>query len=77
MIINLDPNKAHGHDMISIQIIKICGEYICKPLGTIFGHAWKIGSFAHNGKKQKTRSKQLSPHFFIACFKQNIRKVII
>ena len=25
---NLDPNKAHGHDMISIHILKICGNSI-------------------------------------------------
>ena len=24
---NLDPNKAHGHDMISIGMLEICGEY--------------------------------------------------
>ena len=32
MIKNLDPNKAHGHDMISIRMIKLCGISICKPL---------------------------------------------
>ena len=47
--------------MISIQIIKICGEYICKPLGTIFGHAWKIGSFAHNGKNKKQEVNNYRP----------------
>ena len=32
IIKNLDPNKAHGHDMISIRMIKLCGISICKPL---------------------------------------------
>ena len=32
IIQNLDPNKAHGHDKISIRMIKICGKSICKPL---------------------------------------------
>ena len=36
-IINkLDANKSHGHDMISIRILKICGKPICKPLKMIF-----------------------------------------
>ena len=26
---NLDPNKAHGHDMISIRMVKICDDSIC------------------------------------------------
>ena len=34
IIKNLDPNKAHGHDMISIWMIKICDGSICKPLGS-------------------------------------------
>ena len=29
---NLDPKKGHGHDMISIRMIKLCGISICKPL---------------------------------------------
>ena len=26
IIIKLDPNKAHGHDMINIRMLKICGS---------------------------------------------------
>ena len=36
LIQNLDPNKAHGHDQISIRMLKICGNTICKPLECIF-----------------------------------------
>ena len=36
LIQNLDPNKAHGHDQISIHMLKICGKIICKPLECIF-----------------------------------------
>ena len=32
IIQNLDSNKAHGHDKISIRMIKIWGKSICKPL---------------------------------------------
>ena len=28
----LDPNKAHGHDMINIHMLTICAESIHKPL---------------------------------------------
>ena len=28
IIKNLDPNKSHGHDMISISMLKLCGESI-------------------------------------------------
>ena len=34
IIRNLDPNKAQGHDMISIRMVKICDDSICKPLKT-------------------------------------------
>ena len=32
LIQNLDSNKAHGHDMISIRMLKTCGKSIIKPL---------------------------------------------
>ena len=31
-----DPNKAHGHDNISIRMIQICGDSIIFPLKLIF-----------------------------------------
>ena len=36
IIKNRDPNKTHGHDMISICMLKICGESILNPLELIF-----------------------------------------
>ena len=36
IINNLDPNKAHGHDKISIRVLKMCGDSICRPLNIIF-----------------------------------------
>ena len=32
LIQNLDPNKPHDHDMLSIRMLKLCGKSICKPL---------------------------------------------
>ena len=45
IINNLDPNKAHGHDMLSIRMIKLCGNSICKPLSIIFNDCLKEGKF--------------------------------
>ena len=39
IINSLDPNKPHGHDMMSIRMLKICGDSINKLLGLIF-KAW-------------------------------------
>ena len=36
IMVSLNPNKAHGHDNISIRMLKICRYTICKPLELIF-----------------------------------------
>ena len=36
IIKNLDSNKSHGHDNISMHMLKICIVSICKPLEVIF-----------------------------------------
>ena len=41
IINNLDPNKAHVHDMLSIRMMKLCGNSICKPLSIIFSDCIK------------------------------------
>ena len=48
---NLDPNKAHGHDNISIRMVKVCGPSIYKPLEIIFNQCLETGVFHLNGKK--------------------------
>ena len=48
IIKNIDPNKAHGHDMISIRMIKLCGISICKPLEIIFQNRL-LSSFSSRG----------------------------
>ena len=53
IIQNLDPNKAHDHDKISIRIIKICSKSICKPLQLIFSQCIDTGSFPLEWKKAK------------------------
>ena len=47
----LDINKAHGHDMISIRMLKICQQSICKPLLIIFKNCVRTGKFPTTWKK--------------------------
>ena len=36
MIKNVDPNKAHEHDMISIRMLRLCGDSVLRPVELIF-----------------------------------------
>ena len=45
MINKSDPNKAHGHDMVSIRMIKLCGDLIHKPLEMISKSCLNQGAF--------------------------------
>ena len=51
IICKLDPNKAHGHDMISIRMLKMSGDAIIEPLFKIFKNCFKCGKFPDNWKK--------------------------
>ena len=51
IIKNLDPNKSHGHHMLSIHMLKLCGESIYKPLNIIFKSCLKTGQFPSEWKK--------------------------
>ena len=47
----LDINKAHGHDDISIRMIKICDEVLVKPLSLIFTNCLETCTFPDLWKK--------------------------
>ena len=47
----LDSNKAHGYDMFSIRMLKICDESICKPLIIIFKSCLTQSIFPFECKK--------------------------
>ena len=51
IIQNLNINKAHGYDGITVRMIKICGESICKPLELIFRTCIDEGIFPNQWKK--------------------------
>ena len=48
---NRDPNKAYGHDLISIQMLKLCGPSLCKPLSVIFKSCLSQMKFPMEWKK--------------------------
>ena len=51
-IINkLDPNKAYGHHEISIRMLKIYGDSICRPPSIIFKTCLRTGIFPLEWKK--------------------------
>ena len=47
----LASNKTHGHDMISIWMLKLCGNLICKLLEIIFKMCLWNGRFQLQWKK--------------------------
>ena len=51
VIQKLDPNKAHGQYKISIRMIKICGNSVCKSLRKIFEECWRSGTFPLEWKR--------------------------
>ena len=50
LITELDGNKAHGPDQISVQMIKLCGNSICVPLYIIFNNIIETGIFPDQWK---------------------------
>ena len=51
VIENSGLNKAHGHDMISIQMLKVCGKSIVKPLQIIYKQSLEKGCFSDKWRK--------------------------
>ena len=49
--VSFNSNKAHGHDNISISMLKVCGDTICKSLELIFKQALTTGVFPSEWKK--------------------------
>ena len=51
IIQNLNRNKAHSHDNVSIRMVKVCGPSIYKPLEIIFNQRLETGVFPPEWKK--------------------------
>ena len=56
---NLNVNKAHGHDDISIRMLKICDSVVTEPLSILFKNCdcgifpdiWKMSHIIPTHKK--------------------------
>ena len=51
IIRTLDVNKAHGHDNISVRMIKLCTNSVAHPLTLIFQNSMAAGTFATQWKR--------------------------
>ena len=51
IINNFDSNKAHGHDEISIRMLKICRSSVSRPLQIIYKSCLERGKFPQEWKK--------------------------
>ena len=53
IIINLDSNKAHEVDIISTHLMKVCDEFLIKPLNIICGKFLEWVCFPVEWKKAR------------------------
>ena len=51
VIRKLDPSKAHGHDKISMRMLKLSDKAICKSLHLMFTSCLETGVFPIHWKK--------------------------
>ena len=51
IIKKLDPIKAHGHNKISMHVLKLCGYSINKALPTIFKNCCNVRRFPDDWRK--------------------------
>ena len=69
IIKKLDSNKAHGHDEISVGMLKICASSVCRPLQIIYKSCLDKGKFPQEWKKanvvpvHKKNDKQLVKNY--------------
>ena len=87
IIAKLDSNKAHGHDKISIRMIKIYSTLIWKPLRIIFNHCIdnngiypckpKKANFAPIHKKNVTNVKSYRSVSLLPNCSKNFWKAVI
>ena len=86
IIVSLNSNKARGHDNISIRMLKICGDIICKPLELIFKQAlttdvfpseWKKGNIVPCYKKDnKQNLKNYRPASLLPIYRKFSERLI-
>ena len=83
-ILTLYIKKTHGHDEVSMRVLKLCDKIIIKPLSIIFKNCklkktfpnlWKKANVVPIHKKRKKRYlKKLSSSYALTDFWKNFRK---
>ena len=86
IIRTLDISKAHGHDELSIRMLKLCDKSIVKPLSMIFKYCklnktfpnlWKKANFVRiNKKEEKDLIKIYRPVLLFAIFWKIFERLI-
>ena len=86
ILIVLKANKAHGHDDISVNMIKLCGESLILPLNLIFNNILRTAKFPKQWKRanvtpvHKKESKQLVKNYrpisLLPIFAKMFEKII-
>ena len=76
IIQNVDPNKVHGHDRVSILMLKIYGSSIYKPLEIIF---WiKKSKIVLIPKKKETKyTNKLQSSVVATCLGKSSWKITV
>ena len=70
----MNSSKAHGHDGISIRMLKLCGPSVIKPLSLLFNICLRDGVFPTTGKianvipVYKKGNKQLVSSYHLVSF---------
>ena len=86
VIRKLDPNKAHGHDQISIRMLQLCDKAIAKPLHLVFSSCmdsgilpteWKMANVVPVYKKDdKQNVKNYRPVSLLPIFGKIFERLI-
>ena len=68
VIHSLDPNKTHGHDGVSVRMLKLSPPSFANPLLIIFRNCLKFGTFPDDWKKgnvpvHKEDNKQIANNY--------------
>ena len=86
IIRNLNPNKAHGWDEISVRMIKMCDSSLIKPLKLIFQNCLRHGIFPETWKRanvvpvhkknEKNLKENYRPISLLPIFSKILEKLI-